>query len=1210
MAGRLRYHGTRLTTHNRPILVKDSASNDSLPATDEPAGGLTSTELLIWAGQRLDPDLPLYNMALAIDIEGTVDIASLRCAFEMLVEGDDVLRTVFSEREGRPRREVLDSLAAELELLDMPESEVTDTEVTRTLEERARRRLPLDAPLFDACIVCRRTDRFVLYFNQHHITTDAWSPGLLYRRWGALYEQVIAGVAQSALDFPRFADYVQHERELRSSPQLARATEYWQRSAPALESEIILYGNRTTGSGRTHRVRVPLGEERTAELRRLAANRPFRALTAEQSHYLVFATLLLAWLHRVSDLREVSIGSPWHNRPSADLRETLGLFIELYPLRVTVDEGETLSSLGSKVAAATMHAMRYVVPGASSPPGARGYFAVLNYITASLGDFAHMPAHANWIHSGYGDPAHKIRVQVHDFDAGGEPTLDFDLDVEVFDEPAREWVVRHFLGLFDALAENPDQAIAAIPLDSWQDEADYAPRGAEHASPSSVLHGFRARAAELPDAVAIVDDGRETTYRQVASRARALAAGLGAAGVHRGDAIGICMGRCAEFVVAILGVLEAGAAYVPMDPAHPDGRLRFLTEDAGVRLVLASPELKSRVAGWGACAVSVADVSGSLDRGPPAPTTIDEAPSADDLAYVLYTSGSTGRPKGVEVTHGALADYVDWACRTYAAEEPLRFPLFTSPAFDLTLTSIFTPLLTGGAIVVYREDLGNSGLLVRRVLEDDAVDVLKLTPSHLALIRDLDLAGCRVRRLIVGGEDLKAAAAQRVHEAFGGQVEIFNEYGPTEATVACMIHRYDPDVDRGPSVPIGFPADNARIHVLDPQGNPVPRGAKGEICVRGPRVARGYRGLPELTDRAFVAVPGSPDTRMYRTGDLGRWTAAGPLEFLGRRDDQVKVRGVRLELSEVEAALSRQPRVREAAVHVVQRTSASGEHCRLCGLEAAHPEACLDEDKICSVCRRFRNEREHVSSYFGDMNDLAEILSSDRETSTGGNDSLMLYSGGKDSTYALCRIVEMGARPLVFMLDNGFISEQAKMNARRVVDQLGLELVVGQTPAMPEIFADSLARFSNVCNGCFKTIYTLAMNLAVERGIRTVVTGLSRGQIFETRLSDLYRRGIYEAGEVDRTILEARKAYHRMEDAVSRSLDVRIFDTDDALDSVSFVDFYRYCDVLLDDVLAYLAEHTPLDPPSGHGALDQMPHQAGGHLRPRERARIPQRYAA
>ena len=1168
---------------------------DSSPGRVEPDGGLTSAEHLIWTGQRLDPDSPLYNMALAVDIEGPVDLTALRRSLQILVETDDVLRTVFSEREGRPRREILNELNVDVELLDLPEPGVSDADVERTLEERSRRRLPLDRPLFDACLVRRRPDRFIVYFNQHHITTDALSACVLYRRWGSTYTQLLAGVSRPTPDHPRFADYVAQEAELRASPQLARAREHWEQSGRVVESDIPFYGNRAPGSGRTYRVRVPLGLKRTAQLRRLADAPPFRALTADQSHYLVFATLVLAWLHRVSDRQEVSLGSPWHNRRSAALRETLGLFIELYPLRATVAEGETLASLGSKVANATMQAIRHVVPGASRSPGARGYSAVLNYITASLGDFAGLSARANWIHSGYGDPAHKIRLQVHDFDAAGEPTLDFDLDVEVFDEPAREWVVRHFLRLFDALAESPDQVIAAVQLNTWEEEARDTPRGPERESPSSVLPGFRARVDEGPDATAIVDDGRVVTYRELASRVLALAvglAGLDGDGVRRGDTIGICMTRSAELVIAILGVLEAGGAYVPLEPTHPDERLRVLTEDAGVRLVLADSELESRVVGWGVQALTIEKVSASAR--PPAPTAVDDAPSGDDLAYVLYTSGSTGDPKGVEVTHGALADYVDWACRTYARGEPLRFPFFTSVAFDLTVTSLFVPLLSGGAVVVYRDDDSNGRLLVRQVFEDDAVDVVKLTPSHLALISDLELARSRVRRLIVGGEDLTRGVAERSSDVFGRQVAILNEYGPTEATVGCMIHRYDLEIDTQPSVPIGLPTDNVRIHVLDPYGHPVPRGVKGEFCICGPRVARGYRGRPELTARVFGPAPGLKGGRMYRTGDVGRWTVAGHLEFLGRRDDQVKVHGVRLELGEVEAALSRQPGVQAAAVSVVRGTSMPAERCHLCGLDAAHPEAQLDANQTCALCRRFVADRERVSQYFGDMDDLAGLLASARASSTGANDTLMLYSGGKDSTYALCRIVEMGARPLVFMFDNGFISEQAKTNVRRVVDQLGLELVVEHTPAMPDIFVDSLSRFSNVCNGCFKTIYTLAMNRSVERGIRTIVTGLSRGQIFETRLADLYRRGIYDLADVDRTILEARKAYHRMDDAVSRLLDVKIFATDEVLDGIRFVDFYRYCDVTLDDLLAYVAEHTPwIRPPDTGRSTNCLINQAG-----------------
>ena len=1207
--------------------MQDSALQDLTREGDAPAGGLTSAERLIWAGQRLDPGSPLYNMALAVDIGGPIDVDALGQAFQSLVDGDESLRTVFREQEGRPCRIVLSELTADVELIDMHEADTSDAEVELWLAERTQRLLPLHEPLFDTCIVRRRGDRFVLFFNQHHIATDAWSAGVLYRRLGALYEHIMSGATGPQAKFPCFADYVAHERELRSSSHLARAVEHWERSASGFESEGPLYGNHSKGSGRTHRIRVPLGEERTVELRRLVSEKPFRSLTVEQSHYLVFATLLLAWLHRASDRGAVSIGSPWHNRPSPELRETLGLFIELYPLRVTIDDGETLASLASKVAAATMQTMRHVVPGASASPGARGYSAVLNYITASLGDFAGLPARANWIHSGHGDRDHKIRLQVHDFDAAGQPTLDFDLDSEVFDSPAREWAIRHFLGLFDALAGDPDQSIADVPLASWEEVESYAPPGPRLESPSSVVPGFRSAVAEHAGAVAIVDGDHEVTYQELASRVHALASRLEADGVGRGDVVGICLGRSADLVVAIMGALEAGAAYVPMDPGYPDERLSFIVEDSGAAVVLTSPELASRMSGWATRTVAFAEAStlqeaSDGDFTEPARRT----PSSEDLAYVLYTSGSTGQPKGVEVTHGALADYVAWARRTYSSGESLRFPLFTSPAFDLTVTSIFTPLLSGGAIVVYREDLGNSGLLVRHVFEDDGVDIVKLTPSHLALLRDLDLTRSRVRRLIVGGEDLKTTTARSAHDAFGGRIEIYNEYGPTEATVGCTVHRFDPEVDTARSVAIGVPADNATVHVLDPEGRPVVRGARGEICIRGPGLARGYRGRPELTDRAFELLPdptsgsdptsappgatttagasasNQPGVRMYRTGDLGRWNAAGLLEFLGRRDDQVKIRGVRLELGEVEAALARHPAVSEAAANVTRVGARSSEHCEACGLEASHPEAQLDEQGICAVCTRFQRDRERVASYFGTMADLADIFARSSRSAAGPNDTLMLYSGGKDSTYALCRIVEMGCQPLVFTLDNGFISEEAKTNVRRVVDQLGLELVVGQTPAMPGIFADSLERFSNVCNGCFKTIYTLATNLAVERGIHTIVTGLSRGQIFETRLADLYRRGIYDAATVDQTILEARKAYHRMDDQVSRSLDVRIFESDEVFGSVEFVDFYRYCDDTLDDVLAYVAEHTPWIRPSDTGrSTNCLINQAGIFVHKTER---------
>lgn len=1165
------------------------------------ASALTTAEALIWAGQRLAPQSPLYNMALALDVAARLDVTTLRQALEQLTREDEVLRTVIREVGGQPHRQVLDRADVDFTFVDRSQDAMSDGALQQLLEQWTGELLPLSGPLWRVRVIACRPDRTLLYITQHHLTADAMSVTNLFKRWGARYARLLTGSPEQLREPPRFADHLAEVRRLQQSPKLIAARAFWEESATAQRVQPSVYGHHGTGSGRTRRVRLTLGADRAARLARCAASPPFRGLTDAQSRYVVFATVLAAWLHRVSDADDVAIGTPWHNRASARLRDSLGLFIELYPLRVALSAGESWASLAAKVSGFTMQAARHVVPGASSARGARAFPVVLNYITADLRDFAGQPAAANWVHSGHGDPQHALRLQVHDFGVTGSPTLDFDLDLDVFDELAQGWAVDHFLCLLDALLDDPHGTIADVPLVTWEDEARFAPRGTEHDAPDSVLVAIEAQAARAPDAVALIDGNRTVSYRQLMDSATVLAESLAYRGIGPGHAVGLLLERSAELVVAILGVLKAGAAYVPLDPDQPDERLGGILQEAELDLTITAPGAEQRVQACGGDPSQVHPLR--LSDSPQAiSASAPPHPGPDALAYVLYTSGSTGTPKGVEVTHAALADYVAWAARSYTDGSPTRFPFFTSPAFDLTVTSIFTPLVTGGAVVVYRSDEAGGALLVRRVFAEDQVDVVKLTPAHLGLIRDLDLSASRVQRLILGGENLTTAVAARAHEAFGGRVEIFNEYGPTEATVGCMVHRYAPDQDTGDSVPIGVPADNVRIHVLDPVGQPVPRGCRGEIHIGGRRLARGYRANADRTREAFVSVPGAPDRVLYKTGDEGRWDAQGRLDFLGRTDGQVKLRGVRMELGEIESALQRYPGIHDVALHVVRAAPVSDRHCRVCGLEGAHPEAHLGNDDLCAVCRRFEQERDKVSSYFGTMNDLGRLLAQARQASRGAHDTLMLLSGGKDSTYALCKIVEMGARPLVFMLDNGFISDQAKSNARRVVDQLGLELVIGETPAMPAIFAESLTRYSNVCNGCFKVIYTLAMNLAAERGIPAIVTGLSRGQIFETRLADLYRRGVYDPTEVDRTILAARKTYHRMDDAVSRSMDTRIFDTDDVLDSTQFIDFYRYCNVDLEELLAYVGQHTPWIRPADTGrSTNCLINQAGIFVHQSER---------
>ncbi|HEX8429811.1 MAG TPA: amino acid adenylation domain-containing protein, partial [Longimicrobium sp.] len=467
------------------------------------------------------------------------------------------------------------------------------------------------------------------------------------------------------------------------------------------------------------------------------------------------------------------------------------------------------------------------------------------------------------------------------------------------------------LALLDVLPEGERQLV----LRAWNETAAEFPR-------ASFVHDlFEAQVARTPDAAALVFEGDTLTYAQLNARANQLAHHLRELGVSPATRVAICIEHSPEMVIALLGVLKAGGAYVPLDPSHPADRLRDMLDDSAPTVLLTQSALASRFS-EAPMPVVLLDNSAAWEHAPQANLGVGVRP--EDPAYVIYTSGSTGRPKGVSVRHAALTHYATWARSRYSPEGPLAFALYSSLAFDLTVTSIYVPLISGGSVVVYgRAENGDTPIL--RVFSDDQVDVVKLTPAHLMLLAQSGPATRRIRRLVVGGEELKAPLARAIAEASGGRLEIHNEYGPTEATVGCMIHRFDPEGDHGASVPIGVPIDNTGVYVLDARGEPTPIGVAGELYIGGAQVAHGYLNRPGLTAERFVVDPFSaePGARMYRTGDLARWRADGAMEYLGRNDFQVKIRGHRVELGEIEARLAEHADVRESAV--LAREDAAGD---------------------------------------------------------------------------------------------------------------------------------------------------------------------------------------------------------------------------------------------------------------------------------------------
>jgi amino acid adenylation domain-containing protein len=718
---------------------------------------------------------------------------------------------------------------------------------------------------------------------------------------------------------------------------------------------------------------------------------------------------------------------------------------------------------------------------------------------------------------------------------------------------------------------------------------------APYPSEKTIIDLFREQAERTPDAEAIRFGDEKLTYRQLNERSNQMAALLTTIDTGPSQIV-LFMEHSIEVVVAILGILKSGGAYVPVDAATPKGRLATILKDIAkgssgqAPLVITQESLQSAVSS-DLAKVLVLDAKFDLVSAQPKTDRVSAA-TPDGLAYIIFTSGSTGTPKGVMIEHRSLLNYIWWAARVYSSGEPLSWPLFSSLAFDLTVTTLFTPLITGGRIVVYRGDPGAQSMVVLKVIDDDATDIMKLTPAHLAMIRDRELATTRLRKFIVGGDDFKTELARDITNAISHPLEIYNEYGPTEATVGCMIHRFDIEQDHSTSVPIGVPAANAGIYVLGEGYIPTPPGTIGEIFIAGDGLARGYFNRPDLTHERFFTITDPRDgishLRLYKTGDLARWSSEGRLDFLGRADHQVKVGGARVELGEIEARLLRHPDIHDCAVVAVATSTARPatqvRYCERCGVSSDLPGTTFDAVGVCNLCRAFDTYVDKAQTYFKTPEDLQILIREMQAQRKGPYDCIVLLSGGKDSSFMLCKLVAMGVKPLTFTLDNGFISEGAKANIRRLVNSLGVDHYWGSTPYMNEIFVDSLKRFANVCNGCFKTIYTLATNVARDKGIGYIVTGLSRGQFFETRLTEeVFKRDDYDPAQLDALVADARKEYHRREDAVSRYLDVDVFRNDAIFEQVKFIDFYRYWSVPLEDMLEFLKTQAEWDRPADTG---------------------------
>jgi amino acid adenylation domain-containing protein len=889
-------------------------------------------------------------------LQGSVNRPALKQSLDDIVRRHEVLRTVY---HGEPFESVLKPgysvFVSMFDLRSHPENEREFLAQQIAREESSR---PFDLTrdqMLRASLLQLRDHEHLLLLTAHDIAYDGVSAELTLRELAILYNARITGRHLSLPDLPiQYSDLATLLIDSEETKDRDQHLAYWKRHLADSPNVIPLS---------TDRPRPPRRTSRGARERLLLSSSLIERLTSfgedQQSLRAVLLGAFQTLLHRYTGSEDLVVAIPVSFR-TLEAEHLIGPFTNLIALRTDFSGDPTFRELIEQIHDDLREASRHKdvtleeiadalavrTEGGCSP------FSQIQF------DFRDEPS----------EIPEFLDLKVESLDFGvGISTFDLSLeitrqpgglccnlkyDTHLFDPSTIQRMLGHYQMLLDGAVGNPDTPVSRLPIlteaERYLTLVEWNKTDAEF--PQTCVHQlFEDQVRRTPDAVALVYESQQLTYAELNARANRLANRLATLGVGPDVMVAICIERSTELVVGLLAVLKAGGAYVPLDPSYPQERLAFQLADLPAPILLCRKVLGERLAQHASSVLPVEEWADSTSGESPENPTTSVRP--DHLAYVLYTSGSTGRPKGALISHRALVNYLTWCAIGYPAHQGSGSPVHTPIGFDLTITSLFPPLLAGRSVVLIREDPTLETLADALRLGD--FGLVKLTPSHLEALNhkpSLDPSKILTRMFVIGGEALKAetVADWRKHAP---TIRIVNEYGPTEATVGCCVYEVPVDAVPVSAIPIGRPIPNVRLYVLDRHLQPVPIGVPGQLHIAGVGLARGYHRRPELTSEKFILDPfdDDPEARLYKTGDLVRYRSDGNLEFLGRFDDQVKIRGIRIELSEIEAAITECEGIRET---VVTAQNCAAGNLRLVAYIVANESTTLQEDQIRMLLKR------------------------------------------------------------------------------------------------------------------------------------------------------------------------------------------------------------------------------------------------------------------
>ena len=890
---------------------------------------VSHTQQRLWFLRRMDPDSSAYNIVSAVRLSGPLDPTALERAFDALVARHESLRIRFFAVDGAPRCSVETEAHVRLKLIDLSgtDAAVRDDEAMREVLEVAREPFDLTrCPLLRLALVRLAPQQHLFCFVVDHIVADGISVGLLFAEMLLLYREHVGGVAAALPPLPlQYLDHVHWQQAVFASGALAEHLVYWKQQLRGLPPVLSLPTDRPRPRVQTHR------GARRLELLPDALLVELRA-TARREGVTLYMLMLAAFeilLHRYSGEDDFAVGTVVGARDRAEIERVVGFFANNIVQRADLSGDPTLRELLARVRETALKAYAHqempfdLLVEALAPrrdldhsPLFQVLF-VLHSITTRRSDMAHMTAEVQELP--LATSRFDLSVDVFDIPDEGMRVY-FEYNADLFDAATIERMMGHYTTLLDSLVAEPQARVGALAMLGATEQAalQTRPRGITlPPSPAATLHGlFEDQARRTPHADALCMDGRTLSYAELDARSNRLAQHLVSLGVGAESLVGVWLERSPDMVVALLAILKAGGAYVPLDPAFPLDRVAFMIEDAAIAVLVTHSGLRDSLPS-AAPHVVVLDTEAErvAQSGAEAPARDTAAAS---LAYVIYTSGSTGRPKGVQIEHGAVVNFLRSMQREPGIGASDRLVSVTTLSFDICGLELFGPLTVGGTVVLASRATALDGQALAALLDDERATILQATPATWRLLLDSGWTGVRAAaglKMLCGGEALPRLLAEQLLALRG---ELWNLYGPTETTIWSTLARVR---DTTRPISIGRPIAETTVHVLEPSGRPAPVGVAGELCIGGAGLARGYLNRPELTAEKFVtlALAGGPE-RVFRTGDLVRLRSDGMLEFVGRRDHQVKLRGFRIELEEIEAVLATHPGLRHAVVAVREDT--------------------------------------------------------------------------------------------------------------------------------------------------------------------------------------------------------------------------------------------------------------------------------------------------